>query len=102
MITNLHFRLKLSYFLIEVRYRLCVAFVDLRYHIRMVALRLGNLRVCRHQLLLYYKLMLQYLLDKRRCFTVLDSRNQLTEQNRDLRNGFESGHGDAAYFISRL
>ena len=93
MKTNLPFRLKLSYFLIKVRYRLCVAFVDLHYHIRMVALHLGNLRVRRHQALLYYKLMLLYLLDKRRRFTVLDSRNQLTEQSRDLRNGFESGHG---------
>jgi len=69
-------------------------FLEFLYFFRMFRLHFGNLRIRIHQVRLYYKLVLLYLLDKSRCFSVLDSLNKTGDQGSDLGDGFKCRHND--------
>src|SRR5438876_1195021 len=68
---------------------LCLEFC---YRLRVIALHLRYLPIRVQQGRLYHKLVLLYLLDKRRCLSVLRQLNESSKQLADFGNGFKRGH----------
>ncbi len=78
-----------------------MAFTKCRERVGMVSLHFCHFRTRFQQVFVYDKLLLLYLLDKSECLSVLRSLNQFSDQRRDFRNGFESGHNQALIPKSR-
>ena len=75
-----------------LRLKLRLKISSLRYQLALVRLKLGHPRLRYHQMMIQYKLVLLYLLDKERALSVLRELNESSKQFSNRANGFNSSH----------